>query len=228
MKNYYVLPLFSLLLLCSCGISGSAKRNNGTTDPVNAHFIVALDGSGDFTKIQDAINSVPDNNPERTVIFLKNGTYDTEKLIIPTGKNNITIIGEDREKTVISYHIYDCQSEHSANKCPAESWALWKHDRMLVRTSATLTVAADGFTAENLTIENTAGPVGQALAITITGDRGTYLNCNIYSYQDTIYLWKAGKRTYFENCLVTGRTDYIYGAGIAYFESCEIRSWGGG
>ncbi|MCD8186731.1 MAG: pectinesterase family protein [Rikenellaceae bacterium] len=193
-----------------------------------SHFIVALDGSGDFTKIQDAIDHVPDHRLERTVIFLKNGIYDSEKLIVPKEKTNITLLREDREKTIVRYHMYDCSSETSANKCPAESWALWRGNRDLVRTSATLTVAADGFIAENLTLENTAGPVGQAQALTVTGDRGIYRNCNLNSYQDTIYLWKAGQRIYFENCLIIGRTDYIYGASIAFFEGCEIRSWGGG
>lgn len=203
----------------------SACRENKTPGDI----LVAADGSGDFTSLQAAINSVPDNHTERTVIFLKKGTYDTEKLIVPKGKNNITLLGEERETTIIGYHIYDCANHpESGNKCPAEAVALWRDDERLIRTSATLTVEADGFIAENLTFANTAGPLGQALALTITGDKGVYRNCTIRSYQDTIYLWTAGKRTYFENCLVIGRTDYIYGAGIAFFEACEIRSWGGG
>lgn len=191
-------------------------------------IVVAKDGSGDFTKIQEAINKVPDNSSKRTVIYLKKGLYDEEKLIVPEFKQNITLIGEDRENTIISYHIYDCKSEISANKCPAESYDLWKDNKDLVRTSATLTVKGDGFIAENLTIENTAGPVGQALAITITADKGIYRNCSFLGYQDTVYLWTSGKRSYFENCLILGRTDYIYGGGIGYFNQCEIRSWGNG
>lgn len=197
------------------------------TNSINK-IVVAKDNSGDFVKIQDAINAVPDNKQSRTTIYIKNGKYDNEKLIVPESKVNITFVGEDRDKTIISYHIYDCRNEASANKCPAESYDLWKHDSTLVRTSATLTVLADGFVAENLTIENTAGPVGQALALTVKGDKGIYRNCNLLGYQDTIYLWTSGQRTYFEHCLVLGRTDYIYGGGIGFFESCEIRSWGGG
>lgn len=214
--------LFSVLLFLSCITYAQAQNPN------NADIVVALDGSGDFTKIQDAINAVPNNSERRTVIYLKRGKYDSEKLIIPSTKKNLTIVGESRDETIISYHIYDCTSPDSENKCPADAWELWKDNADLIRTSATLTIAADNFIAENLTIENTAGPVGQALAITVTGDKGIYRNCNLLGYQDTIYLWTAGKRSYFENCLVAGRTDYIYGAGIAFFESCEIRSWGGG
>ncbi|MDP4210184.1 MAG: pectinesterase family protein [Bacteroidota bacterium] len=193
-----------------------------------ADIVVALDGSGNYKSIQAAINAVPDNSSKRFVILIKNGTYNTEKLIVPATKINLTIIGEDREKTIISYHIYDCQSPQSENKCPAESWALWKDNKDLSRTSATLTVLANDFHAENLTVSNTAGPVGQALALTLIGDRIIFANCNILGYQDTILLRKNGNRNYFTNCLVLGRTDYIYGGGIGYFSGCEIRSYGGG
>jgi len=193
-----------------------------------ADMVVALDGSGQFKSIQEAINAVPDSSLKRTVIFIKNGTYHTEKLIVPASKMNLTLMGEDREKTIIRYHIYDCSSVESENKCPAESWLLWKDNRELIRTSATLTVMADNFLAVNMTIANTAGPVGQALALTLRGDKIQFSNCNILGYQDTILLGRNGKRNLFTNCLVLGRTDYIYGPGIGYFVNCEIRSYGGG
>lgn len=194
---------------------------------LTADIVVAPDGTGDFTKIQDAINAVPSNQKDRrTVIYLKKGLYDTEKLLVPSDKQNITLIGESREQTIISYHIYDCTNAASGNKCPAEDALKWVGD--VIRTSATLTIAGEGFRAENLTIRNTAGPVGQALAITVTTDKVAFINCNLLGYQDTIYLWTAGKRSYFQHCLVLGRTDYIYGAGIGYFQGCEIRSYGGG
>ena len=194
---------------------------------VDADIVVALDGSGDFSKIQDAIDAVPSNQTDRrTVIFIKNGLYNTEKLLIPSTKLNVTIIGESRDQTVLSYHIYDCSNPDHGNKCPSEDVDLWSGD--VIRTSATLTIKGNGFRAENLTIQNTAGPVGQALAITVQADKVVFVNVDLKGYQDTIYLWDSGKRSYFENCLVLGRTDYIYGAGIAFFESCEIRSYGGG
>lgn len=212
--------LFTVLLLSIFGMIQS-------TFAINADIVVALDGSGDFIKIQDAIDAVPSNQTDRrTVIFIKNGLYNTEKLIVPGDKKNVTLIGESRDQTIISYHIYDCTSPESGNKCPAADASLWTGD--VIRTSATLTVSGEGFKAENMTIENSAGPVGQALAITITADKTTFINCDLKSYQDTIYLWTAGIRVYFEGCLVLGRTDYIYGGSIAFFESCEIRSYGGG
>ena len=215
MKN----PMSMLLFLAVLLMGGNTFAQG---NPYNADMVVAQDGTGDFTSLQAAIDAVPSNNDIRTVIYIKRGTYNTEKLIVPGDKINLTLIGESREETVISYHIYDC----AQGKCPVEDAALWTGDN--IRTSATLTVMADGFRAENLTIENTAGPVGQAQAITVRADRVEFVNCNLTGYQDTIYLWDAGKRSYFENCLVIGRTDYIYGGGISFFNNCEIRSWGGG
>lgn len=190
-----------------------------------ADYIVALDGTGNYQKIQDAIDAVKPNQSTTTIIFIKNGLYNTEKLFVPEDKQNITLIGESRDKTIISYHIYDCKDGLN-NKCPAEDVAKWTG--LTIRTSATLTVYGNGFRAENITFQNTAGPVGQALAITICSDKNVFINCAFLGYQDTIYLWPANKRSYFQNCLVLGRTDYIYGAGIAFFDACEIRSYGGG
>jgi autotransporter-associated beta strand protein len=218
MRIFTYLLKTTLLLL----ITLSFHSLKASEKPMNADFVVALDGSGDFTKIQEAIDAVPSNSERRVVVYIKRGLYNTEKLIIPGNKKNITFIGESREETIISYHIFDC----SAGKCPESDAAKWTGDN--IRTSATLTIMGDGFRAENLTIQNTAGPVGQALAITVQADKVVFINCDFKSYQDTIYLWTAGKRSYFENCMILGRTDYIYGAGIAFFQGSEIRSWGGG
>lgn len=209
------ITLFCLLALL-------AVTNLNANAAVTPDIVVALDGSGNFTKIQDAINAVPSNETRTTVILIKAGLYNTEKLIVPANKTNVTIIGESREQTIISYHIYDC----STGKCPTEDAAKWTGDN--INTSATLTILGNGFRAENLTIQNTAGPVGQAQAITVRADKCVFINCDFKGYQDTIYFWGSGKRSYFQNCMVLGRTDYIYGDGIVFFQGCEIRSWGGG
>lgn len=215
MKSIYT--YFLIILIAGITFSGYAIDN-----PINADIVVAANGSGDFPTIQAAINAAPSNSERRTVIYIKRGMYNTEKLIVPGDKINITLIGESREETVLSYHIYDC----SSGKCPAEDAALWTGDN--IRTSATLTILGDGFRAENMTIQNTAGPVGQAQAITVRADKCIFINIDFYGYQDTMYFWSDAKRSYFEDCLVVGRTDYIYGSGTVYFQSCEIRSWGGG
>lgn len=213
----------SFILLFMCVVFSGYAQNSSPF-----HVIVAEDGSGNYTTIQAAIDAAPDYSEKRSIIYIKNGKYDKEKLIIPKSKTNLTLRGEDRSKAIISYHLYDCKSPESGNKCPAESWALWKDNKELIRTSGTLTIIADGCHLENLTVENTAGPVGQALALTLRGNKLIFRNCNLLGYQDTVHLGDDGMLNYFENCLILGRTDYIYGGGIAYFQSCEIRSWGGG
>ncbi|MCB9082468.1 MAG: hypothetical protein H6555_12240 [Lewinellaceae bacterium] len=187
---------------------------------------VALDGTGDYTRIQEAINAVPANSMEPVVIWLKRGVYDTEKLIVPADKTNIRLVGESRDETIISYHIYNCQEGGYNGFCPAADAVNWTGD--VIRTSATLTILGNGFQAENLTIRNTAGPLGQAQAVTVRADKVVFRQCTLSSYQDTAYFWSEGNRTYLENCLIIGRTDYIYGGGIVFFQGCEIRSWGKG
>lgn len=201
-------------------------RNPIIAQTILPDIVVALDGSGDFTSIQEAILAVPDYSTVRTTIFIKRGRYQTEKLLVPRSKQKIHLLGESRDETVLSYHLYDCSAGGYANKCPETDARKWSAENLL--TSATLTVLADDFTAENLSVYNTAGPVGQALALTLRGDRALFRYCNLSSYQDTLYLWSEAKRAYFEHCLISGRTDYIYGSGTAFFQSCEIKSWGGG
>lgn len=211
-----------LQILAVILFSGISRQLLANENPVNADIVIAADGSGDFTTVQAAIDAAPSNSDKRTVIFIKRGLYNTEKMIIPGDKINITLIGESREETILSYHIYDC----NGGKCPAEDAALWTGDN--IRTSATLTIMGDGFRVENMTIQNTAGPVGQAQAITVRADKCVFINVDFYGYQDTIYFWSDKKRSYFEGCLVVGRTDYIYGSGTVFFQACEIRTWGGG
>ncbi len=220
MINFLRKVLYCLFLALLPGAAGLSAQS------VTPDIIVAPDGSGDFTKIQAAINAAPDFSVEPTIIYLKRGVYDTEKLLVPANKTNLVFIGESREETIISYHLHDCAIGGFNGKCPAADAMLWSGDNIL--TAATLTILGDGFKAENLTIRNTAGPVGQAQAVTVRADRVIFRNCTLSSYQDTIYFWSQAKRSYFENCLIIGRTDYIYGSGTVFFQQCEIRSWGGG
>lgn len=192
-----------------------------------ASCVVAPHG-GDFASLQAAIDSAPANSAGRFLILVKNGRYASEKLIVPPDRKNITIRGESRSGTVISYCMSGSPPRADRAAMPPQMRARWESDPAFAATSATLTVLGDGFRLENLTIENTAGPRGQAQALTLLGDRLSFFDCDILGYQDTLYLWGEGRRSYFENCLIAGRTDYIYGGGVGYFQSCEIRSYGGG
>jgi len=176
---------------------------------------VAQDGSGDCKTIQEAINKVRDHAEFRVVITIKPGTYN-EKVVIPSFKRNITLKGEDKGKTVIAYDDYSGK--------PFRGIDVTGDTKFSTYTSYTLLVQGNDCSLENLTIENTAGKVGQAVALHTEGDRVVVKNCSILGNQDTLYLAKGGTRNYFENCYINGTTDFIFGAATVYFYNCNIES----
>ncbi|MDR0574064.1 MAG: pectin esterase [Tannerella sp.] len=166
-------------------------------------FVVARDGTGDFRNIQDAIHSIRAFRPQHTVVFIKNGMYK-EKLILPTWANDITFIGEDKEKTIITW------DDHA------------NINDMGTFRSYTFLIQGNGVTFENLTIENAAAPLGQAVAAHIEGDRIIFRNCRLLGNQDTIFTGRESYRQYFENCYIEGTTDFIFGLSVCWFENCTI------
>lgn len=169
---------------------------------------VAQDGSGDFKTIQQAIDACKSFPDRRITIFVKNGIYN-EKVVIPDCNNLLSIIGESAEKTIISYNDYFGKINRGRNS---------------TFYTYTLLVEADDFYAENLTIENTAGTVGQALAIHVDGDRCVFRKCRILGNQDTLYTDGLNSRQYFNNCYIEGTTDFIFGPATALFDSCTVCS----
>lgn len=176
---------------------------------------VAQDGSGNFKTIQEAINNVRDHAEIRVTIVIKPGIYN-EKVVIPFFKRNITLKGLDKEKTVISFNDYSGK--------PFRGIDITGNPKFSTYTSYTLLVQGNDCSVENLTIENTAGKVGQAVALHTEGDRLVFKNCSILGNQDTLYLAKGGTRNYFENCYINGTTDFIFGAATVYFFNCTIES----
>ena len=169
---------------------------------------MAADGSGQFKTIQEAINAVPQNtrfdNP--AIIHIKPGIYK-ELIYVQHEKRFVHLVGEDPGKTVLTYNL-------NANMTGGDGKII-----STFRTPSTF-IDADDFTVENITFENSAGPVGQALAIRVDGDRIAFRNCRFLGWQDTILL--NGGRQYFENCYITGHVDFIFGAATAFFENCHI------
>lgn len=167
---------------------------------------VALDGSGDFTSIQKAIDTCKAFPDERITIFVKNGIYN-EKIRVPSWNIRLSIKGESVDKTIISF---------------GDSFAEINRGRNSTFFTYTLLVEADDFILENITVENTAGPVGQAVALHVEGDRCVMRNCRIKGNQDTVYAAGKFSRQYFKDCFIEGTTDFIFGEATAVFENCEI------
>lgn len=178
------------------------------------HFSVAKDNSGDFKSVQEAIMAVPDFRKVPTFIYIKIGIYK-EKIIVPTSKTNIVLIGEDVTTTILTYD--DFASKH--NRFGEE---------MGTTGSSSFFLFGDDFTAKNLTFENSSGPVGQAVAIRITGDRAFFEDCRFLGFQDTLYAQGDTSRQYYKDCYIEGTVDFIFGWSTAVFENCEIFSKKGG
>ncbi|HEY6143442.1 MAG TPA: pectinesterase family protein [Flavobacterium sp.] len=203
--KYILTLLFSL----------SAVLLSAQTIDNRLELTVAQDGSGDYKTIQEAINKVRDHAERRVVITIKSGVY-TEKVVIPSFKRNITLKGTDKQKTVISYNDYSGK--------PFRGIDVTGDAKFSTYTSYTLLVQGNDCSIENLTIENTAGRVGQAVVLHTEGDRVVVKDCLILGNHDTLYLAKAGTRNYFENCYITGTTDFIFGAATVYFYNCTLES----
>ncbi len=167
-------------------------------------LVVAQDGSGDYASVQQAIDAIPAFPVGGVEVFVKQGTY-REKVVIPSWKTDIRLIGESKEKTIISWDDYSGK------------------DGLNTFTSYTVLVQGNGFRAENITFENTAGPVGQAVALHVEADRAVFRNCRIVGDQDTLYCGVGGSRQYFVDCYIEGTTDFIFGPATAVFERCTIQ-----
>ncbi|WP_438480306.1 pectinesterase family protein [Oleiharenicola lentus] len=179
--------------------------------PLKFDTVVAADGSGNYTSLQEAISTAP-LRPEPAaapwVIFVKAGTYN-ERIYVQRERGNIRVIGEDRDKTIVTYNL-------NAN--------LVGPDGKPIGTFRTPTVQidGDGMTWENITLANHAGPVGQALALRADGDRLTFRNCKFLGWQDTILVNRG--RHYFVDSYIEGHVDFIFGGATAYFERCHIHA----
>lgn len=180
------------------------------------HFTVAQDGSGDFKTIQEAVNAVRDLSQQQVTIFIKKGIYH-EKLVIPSWKTKITLVGEDKANTIIT------NSDYSGKMNPGGRDAFGK-SKFTTYTTYTVLVQGNDFVAENLTIENASGRVGQAVALHVEGDRCKIINCNLLGNQDTLYAATENSRQYYQNCFIEGTTDFIFGEATAVFDHCTIKS----
>lgn len=169
------------------------------------HITVAQDGSGDYTTLTEAMEGIRAFMDYTVTVDIKNGVY-REKLVIPSWLRNVEFIGESRDSTVITFNDHA-----NINK---------------MGTFRTYTVKVEGcdLTFRNLTIENNAEQLGQAVALHTEGDRLAFINCRFLGNQDTIFTGGRNSRLYFADCYIEGTTDFIFGPATALFEDCTIYS----
>lgn len=235
---------FKLLIIATCLFMCSQASFAQLYD-----VIVAKDGSGDYTTIQDAILSIRDYKPEgRQRILVRKGVYE-EKVIVPIYKTNISLIGEDRDSTILVWHDHGNTTDtngrflsvvanSSADKMTPSGTRTSSH-RLGTFESYTLKVQGDGFEMENMTLVNDAmtyhnpnwrqdhknnAKVAQAVALHSEADRCVYRNCRILGFQDTVYTGSDHSRQIFWRCYIEGTVDYIFGPATVWFEQCRMHS----
>ena len=199
-------------------------------------YIIAKDGSGDFTSIQQAIDAVPGGGGAPTILLLRMDEYQ-ERVVV--NKDNIRLIGEARDRTVIT--AKGCAKDLNPDGTERGTFL-----------SATFMVTGNNVEVENLTIRNDAGDgrdVGQAVAVYAAGDRGVWRNCRMIAHQDTLFCGPLMKkvvdfiyprqayaecvesigdstlthsRQYFEDCFIQGDVDFIFGPYRCWFERCTL------
>ena len=193
MNSYIITLIIGLFIQYINAFSQSQLPNDA--------IIVAKDGSGKFNTIQAAVNSLSNSANSERVIFIKNGKYNEQVTI---EKDFVTLIGEDKDKVIITYDLNNAKTGSSA-EC------------------ATVRAKCNNFKAFDVTFENTApfpGNNAQAPAFYSYGNKHYIENCNFLSYQDTLLSYHGTQ--YFKNCYIRGLTDFIWGFGRAVFEKCNL------
>ncbi len=191
-----------VLMACATHVARGGERPT-------PNAVVAADGSGDFTSVQEAIGKAPmktGTDDPRWVILVKPGTY-RERIHVQRERGNMLVMGEDAETTTIVFNMH-------ANM-PGE-------DSKPIGTFRTPTVWIDGDGMEwrDITMANDAGPVGQALALRVDGDRVAFRRCRFLGWQDTILVNRG--RQYFADCFIEGHVDFIFGGATCFFDRCRI------
>ena len=166
--------------------------------------VKAGDAQGFMTALEIANGNNAAANATRTFIFLPNGTYDLgDKCLTTISGNNISIIGENMDKTII------------VNKPEVEG----------IGVTATLFNTSTGLYMQDLTLKN-AYPfdksTGRAVCLQDKGTQTICKNVKMLSYQDTYYSNNNKGQYYFENSDIHGIVDFICGGGDVFFNKCTL------
>jgi pectinesterase len=195
-------PIIVMVLLL---VAYSSFSQTGNPQQHKYVFTVAKDGSGDYKYIQEAIDAMRVYPLSSITLYIKNGVYN-EKIELPATNTDVIFKGESVDSTIISYN------DHSGR------------GKINTFTSYTAKISGNRFTAENITFRNSAGAVGQAVALHVDADKAVFMNCRFLGNQDTIFTGGEMSRQYFYKCYIEGTTDFIFGPATVVFDSCIINS----
>ncbi|MCD7472737.1 Pectinesterase/pectinesterase inhibitor 18 [Datura stramonium] len=172
-----------------------------SADAIAANVVVATDGSGKYKTVKEAVAAAPDNSKTRYVIYVKKGIYK-ENVEIGKTKKNLMLVGDGMDATIITGNLNVV-------------------DGSTTFKSATVAAVGDGFIAQDLQFQNTAGPQKhQAVALRVGADQSVINRCKIDAFQDTLYTHTL--RQFYRDCYITGTVDFIFGNAAVVFQNCKI------
>ena len=174
------------------------------TQEGNWYTVKAGDAKGFISALEIVNGANAAADAPRSYIFLPNSTYDLGAACLTTiSGNNISIIGESMDKTII------------VNKPEAEG----------IGNTATLYNTSTGLYMQDLTLKDAYpfnGSTGRAVCLQDKGTRTICKNVKMLSYQDTYYSNNNSGQYYFENSEIHGIVDFICGGGDAFFNKCNL------
>jgi pectin methylesterase-like acyl-CoA thioesterase len=219
-KTYYVQIDPGVLTVSDGSFTGIRDRNWSFTTkrrpPASdaARVVVSTDGSGDFNTVQGAIDFVPENPAKRVTVFVRNGQY--EEIVYFRNKRNLTILGEDRDKVVVSYANNEVFNPHPSNISTNE----WP-GTFPSRRAAFMADNSSGVQLVNLSIKNTTR--GQAEGLLLMGEKNILSHVMVVGSGDAL---QVNGSVYVTDSLIVGDGDTILGRGPAFFNRSELQSRG--
>ena len=170
---------------------------------IKPNVVVAKDGSGKYSSINEALREVPSGNNDTFVIYIKEGVYQ-EYVNITSSMTSVMLIGDGPTKTIIT-----------GNKSKASLV------NMDTYWTATVVVEGDNFIGRDIGFENTAdAEMHQAVALLVAADKAIFFNCNMDGHQDT--LCAHVHRQFYRDCTISGTVDFVFGNARAVLQNCTL------
>ncbi|TWU30473.1 pectinesterase family protein [Bythopirellula polymerisocia] len=179
----------------------------GTPETHVPDMVVASDGSGDFTSLQAAIETIPVSNTHRITIFLRDGVYE-EKVLLR--QSRVSIVGESRGGVRLQFNAPRSEYDRRYDPIGAGVVNVYGTDNVI----------------RNLTIENTQQTPEHAFALYGQPQRFILDDCDVVGVGgDTVSLWNTSFGMYYHrNCRFKGGVDFVCPRGWCFVRDCQFES----
>ena len=189
--------------------------------------VVKVGANEQYQTIQSALDANQSSLKDRLVLAIDPGTYTEAVQVNKPGVIFKNTDSTGQKAVVITYNNYSSNTfDANGNFVPQDN-----HDLGTSKCGTVIvTAAATGFSAENITFENSynvtdhtkEGEQTPAVAFDSLADQVYLKNCNLIGRQDTVYLQGKGNRVYINGGKIEGTVDFIFGDANALIENATI------